>query len=146
MEIDMKYNFTGYRSFRNQQEKKAYYDEPELVRAKRRPNNLPNCWENEYYIETPKSWKKSRTTQYRENRGARHEIVLPVDVSTWRLKEHLLEQDIPFVIEEKREKYLGKHWWSRKPYWYSRHVSFKLVWWSDKDIGINYILQKFNYE
>ena len=144
----MKYNFTGYRSFRNQQEKKAYYAEPDLVRHKRRPNRLPNDWENEYYITPSKSWKKNRKTQYREDRGQKNEIVLPTKICTWSLKEFLFDQDIPFVIEEDREKRKTQCWWGSGNgwYWCSITIRTRLIWWSTKDIGIDYILRKFNYE
>lgn len=52
------------------QEKKKYYDSPELVRGKRSPRSLPNDWEDYQRgdVDTRRSWKNKKVKkQWQKN-------------------------------------------------------------------------------
>lgn len=185
----------GYRKMKTTQEMRSYYDYPELVRAKRRPVNLPNTWDDKY-VNSTKSWKGKRKRQYK-NRGQKHSITIPVDsINEWRLKEWFEQRDISYNFEYIKEYYTYKRaiysyrepTEKEKPFnkkyvstikfetiirngrkstvvrtvktWYgeylkieefvgykdqitSRNKEVVITWWSDKDIGIEYLLQRF---
>ena len=182
------------RSQRTTAEKRAN-QQCEYVRAKRRPHNLADAWDDKPTIKT-RCWKDYRKTQYRpDGRGARHEMIF--DSLSWKeewaLEEYLKDHNIPYRIEDikesRRRKYVVRtkreKWYERPVYtynwrwftlpsgkkmfnrerghqigwewvyrdvpldkpiirWYNYKtvVATRLVWWSDKNIGIKYILNR----
>ena len=114
-----------YRSPRTTQERRANQEGWE--RPRRRPHLLPNTYDDIQSTVT-KSWKDKRKTQYREGkRGQRHTIVVS-HWEVWDLREYFLDNDIPFELHDR---------WA-----WMRNVA--VSWWSDKDIGIEYILQRIH--
>ncbi len=154
-------------------------------RAKRRPANLPDPWDDRPRGHQ-KSWKKFRKTQYHSGgRGTEHTIEIgPYDIHEWNFKEYLEEHGIPYRMEPIKEFYNYKkpiwkrvlgdrkepvyrfnHYrdedgklcygcrlerWEYKYHWEKdgwemtrtyRVIGYKITWWSDKDIGIKYILE-----
>lgn len=180
-------NYRYYRSPKTLNEAKASQD-CEYVRAKRRPHNLPNGWDDQPHC-TQKSWKVKRRKQYREKpRGKKHEMFFE-DLKwrvRWELQEYFDEHNIPYHIEDHRETYDYTYevsenvkdyqvpWYTEKyrrdedgKYvryavrqsgyrWIYKTVKtgkFKTVkrsvdagttlrWWSDKDIGVEYIMAR----
>lgn len=141
----------------------------EYSRAKRRPNNLPDTWDDlPVRARDQKSWKHKRKTQYRgPKRGEKHSITL--DNASyrilWNLEEYFEDHDIPFDIEQNRESKMVpdfdyvKHSTGKKNMFgweicyhervpngklrkYTYTVSHTVTWWSNKDIGLDYILKK----
>ena len=129
-----KKNYVFYRRPKTTAERKANCD-CEYVRAKRRPCNIPNSWDDIYPTRVNNnSWKEKRKTQYRPGgRGQEHSICIP-EVQWriyWELEWYFKDHDIPYSIEFHR----------RNSAWYGRQGA-TLTWWSDKDIGIEFILNR----
>ena len=150
----------------------------EYARAKRRPVNLPDSWDDRpIRVNRDKSWKHKRKTQYRGNkRGERHELVTDNSIFEYDFKEYCEQHDIPHKVENLYESYIYRHYlsdyrWAKcmryrhnfvtGKYEYmlvwdytwvpngkyedrkhTRLIGYKLIWWSDKDIGIDYILNR----
>ena len=97
-----RYRHRCYRRPRTQAERKA--NQGDYVRAKRRPCNIPNSWDD-YPVCVQKTWKVKRLKQYRDKpRGKAHEIKLDADTkwyALWKLKEYFMDHDIPFVVIRK---------------------------------------------
>jgi len=95
-----KKNWSYYRKYNTTQERRAYFDHPELVRAKRRPSNIPNSyWDGSYCHQ--KSWKVKRTKQYR-GRSELNEFHITVErwVNYYDLTEYLSDHDIPYRVDK----------------------------------------------
>jgi hypothetical protein len=172
-------------------EKRANQDEYDnktkvisLCRAKRRPRNLADAWDDKHH-EVQKSWKVRRKRQYRgEKRGAEHQVFLEGWRNLWSMEEYFRQHDIPYKMERVMEKYtytvpiyskivkrrvpnyvcrerlMDGKWISeichqigwREEYDFvligyqtkigARLTGHNLVWWSDKDIGIEFILKQ----
>ena len=123
-----------YRCMRTTAEKRANQN-CKYVRAKRHSCNLPDPWDDNPHC-TQKNWKVKRSHQYRiGTRGQRHEVLTGIDnfkwPQVWNIEQYLKEHDIPYRLEPTRKM--------------SITVAYKLVWWSDKDIGLEYILRKSRY-
>ena len=180
-----------FRHPRTNNEKRANQDEYDngtkvipLCRAKRRPRNLTDAWDDKYH-EVQRSWKVRRQRQYRgEPRGAEHHVFLEGWQNMWRMDEYFLDHDIPYKIERVLEKYTykapiySKKVKRRVPHYEwkfvrenkklvrviqhqsgytdeydfvligyqtkvgARLIGHNLIWWSDKDIGIDFILKQ----
>jgi hypothetical protein len=157
-------------------------------RAKRRPHNLPDPWDDKPRGHQ-KSWKKFRKTQYHTcGRGKEHTVEIgPYDIHEWHFTEYLTEHGIPYRMDSIKEFYnykkpiwkrvqdatktpvyrhvrvkdedsrSGYTWsyqivrWEYKSHWEKdgwemtrayRVIGYRITWWADKDIGIEYILQR----
>lgn len=139
-----------YRSLSTVSEKRAFYatldwkDEYGIVRirGRRRPHHLPDIYDD-IPITRQKTWKKKRRTQYRvEPRGERHEIFvdsIKYQRPYYRYEEYFKKHDIPFRIENESE------WTIRWSHMFEQHRYFsvlrgyRVIWWSNKDIGIDLV-------
>ena len=129
-----------YRNIKTTQERRKYYDTPDLVRTKRKPSNLPNAWDDISVKDWQlKSWKNYRKTQYKQNRGQKHEIVIYADerISTWDIEQYFEDNNISYQVNKIYKIGYGSRW--------GRLVKEVVVWWSDKDIGIEYLCKKYSY-
>lgn len=156
------------RNPRTQQERRINCYDREYVRGKRLPNSLPNSYDD-IRVRPRKTWKDKRKTQYRvDDRGGEHSLVLDSCIYTWRLEEYLRDMDIPYRLEENydhkmvrwfhykktvkpghlREYPWDIHKWEKVYTDEYRRVcylaGYTLTWWSDKNIGIDFILRKFS--
>jgi len=142
-----KIDYACMRHFKVFQEKKANQD-CEYARAKRSPASLPDPWDD-YWIRSRKTWKDKRKTQYRESRGQKRCIKLPSLFYQWGVERYFKLHDIPYRIESLREPHTYYCPWRERWVKTYRVVGYQLTWWSDKDIGIDYILrstQSANFE
>lgn len=55
-----------FRHPRTTSECRAYYAYPAFIRGKRRPNCLPNAWDDIPHYRKYKNWKHYRQTQYKQ--------------------------------------------------------------------------------
>lgn len=116
------------------------------VRGRRTAPNLPTWYDDIPHCKQ-KTWKKRRKTQHREHGlrhdENRHEILIGHPkwgrMSSWMYEDYFETFDIPFEKEAIREHY----WWFSDIYRQWRHhtriVAYRIVWWSKKDIGIEYL-------
>lgn len=126
-------------------------------------------WNLEKCPHTDSSWKAKRKTQYYPGgKGKRHEII--IDVDNWRheldikqaFKKYCENHHIPYDIEEISTRELKTHEiyknqpiyndenlvvsWEQvktgetRKYWSRRVFGVKLVWWHDKNIRIDRII------
>jgi hypothetical protein len=152
-------------------------------RAKRRPANLPDSWDDRSRC-IQDTWKVKRKTQYHiGGRGKKHTIVFDRKIKEWILQEYFEKHNIPYKIESVNESYMRKFpirkkiivaqvpkyvikyiWQGRKLIAAQQHqvgykdivewktvgytykpvnyvIGYKVTWWSDKDIGIEYIMK-----
>lgn len=80
-----------FRHPKTAQEKRKYYDHPELVRGKRTPRNLPDSYDD-YWVKKQRNWKSKRKTQYRDKTGYEwHEIKISL-FGTFDYREILVER------------------------------------------------------
>ncbi len=116
---------------------------------------------------------KRKTQYRTDGRGKKHEVIIGTDVCEWKLEEYFQDNNIPFSIEmilKRVVKYIKKPYGYMKDYgsyydedmgWVSnyqkwifthyeteewvRHyrIGYEVTWWSDKDIGIDYLLNRF---
>jgi hypothetical protein len=129
----LKKNYKFYRKPHTTQERRENGRKNKWGRAKRNKENLVTAYDDKYPT-NQKSWKVRRHKQYRENRGRQNSIFLPKDKNffwgnMYRLENWFDEHDIPFRIERVFEK--------------QQVIGYYLIWWSDKDIGIDYLLKEF---
>lgn len=133
-----------YRRPKTAQEKRANGRRSGWSRAKRRYPNLPDSY-HDLMSECQKTWKVKRLTQYREKRGQQHTIFLPHNgrwrwlfwASTWGIQRWFDDHDVPCQIKKvERREYT-----SRNTY-LSTLLGYTLTWWSDKDIGIDYVVRR----
>lgn len=140
------------------------------VRGKRLPKTLPDTWDDQK-LTYSKSWKDRRKTQYRpQKRGKKHTIEVGVGFwrhGLWELEDYFLEHDIPYQIKDKKRSRIETRtkklmpvrtkayweiyhcgwtpyeWVECAPYHVTiiEHLGYYISWWSDKDIGIDYILR-----
>jgi hypothetical protein len=110
-------------------------------RAKRRSNNLPTLY-HDISTKMQKSWKKSRKRQYR-GRGKQHGIEVNSRVCEWEIENYLVEHNIPHRLEP--IKTLVTKYYRGVSYRYSHQIGTRIIWWADKDIGIDYILKRTRY-
>lgn len=112
------------------------------IRGCRRAHMLPDSFDD-IWRRPQKSWKKKRKTQYRDPcRGPQHEITIGTDSirpPCRRYEEYFEEHDIPYFIETIRNVRIKTSWWRELPFRYSSIVGYRIVWWSTKDIGIDFI-------
>lgn len=114
-------------------------------RAKRRSGMLPDPWED-YKLLEQKTWKVKRETQYRpEGRGKEHALEVDINFRTWDFTDYLDEHSIPYRIEDHKECYYYWSYWAPPVRLVRRciTVGHTITWWSDKDIGIEYILGSY---
>lgn len=141
-----------YRSPRTTQEKRN--NQENWHRAKRSPCNLPDLWDD-IYAHKDNCWKSKRKKRYRPNkRGQMHSLIIPYyDFCNWQLEEYFKENNIPVKTEMISRTYLvhpkAPYWtakgWTQKPRLHKRTLGIKFIWWSDKDIGMKYLLKQFKY-
>lgn len=153
-----KYHF--YRRIRTTQERRLvkaandWADEYGKVHVRGRRSKMPNSWD-EFHHTRQKSWKKFRKTQYRDHGlrhdRNRHEMVVYeppggywYDRSTYRAyTEHFDRMDVPYVVEPIRELYSRSYCpYRRQIYYYYQTVAWTIVWWADKDVGVDMIRPK----
>ena len=92
-----------YHGARTANECRAYYDHPELVRAKRRPVALHSWWDDHTSC-VQKTWKTKRRKQYRgRSSKIKHRVRLDIRASTWELDEFFDYHNIPYRLEHIRE-------------------------------------------
>lgn len=159
-----------------------------LVRAKRRPHNLPNAWDDDFIRET-KTKKDHTKNKYKDGgRGQKHVIEVEDHLVSFRLAQYFAQHHIPHRVEKKYKSeivtYIKKSVWgpvrkvpyyTRKPIYegkkligYDGHqigyrwiygdipcepkkitkkishlIGYKITWWSNKDIGIERLIQQF---
>lgn len=133
-----------HRSIRTTQEHRANgkRSDPDYkwARAKRCSNNLPDSW-SDVRACYQKTWKHKRETQYRVGgRGKRHVLHLDFHVKEWELQDYFEEHDIPYEIKRVRESRWRWSEYRNDWYHYCVTVGFVMTYWTDKDIGIEYIL------
>lgn len=162
-----KIHYSYMRDPKTQQERRANQDK-EYVRGKRLPNSLPTCYDD-IRVRGRKTWKDRRKTQYRESRGQKHVIkITDKRFYNWEVERYFDKFGIPYHFETIRKpEYRPEYRWKLVPdkerqklfpwAWpvimkrvyeptgntvrYSVFDYYTLTWWSDKDIGIDYILQ-----
>lgn len=119
----MKHWRKWYRNPRTTNERRN--SQNKYVRAKRNHKNIPNAWDD-IPICHQKTWKKKRKKQYRgPKRGKKHSIKVRLS-NMRRLVDYFEEYNIPYVC-----KTIG--------FW-----RYKISWWVDRDIGLEYILREDN--
>ena len=132
-----KYFKTGYRYPKTTQEKRKYCDHKKYVRKKRSSNNLVNTYDDIAISKNYRSWKNIRKKQYKENRGTKNTIyVSSWSFSIYNIEQYFINNNISFDIKLIR-RYVHKN--STINY----NSFTKISWWSDKDIGIKFILNKY---
>lgn len=128
-------------------------------------------WTYDKFHNYEKSWKKRRQKQYREenrNEQEEHVVFLEDQLNTWNLENWFIDHDIAYKIERVYEMRMEvqKYGWCKikvmcgedeNPFTYYRYVwdklidskpkliqyrKYKLTWWSNKDIGIEYVLRQ----
>lgn len=111
-----KRNWHWLRIPRHAGEKRAYYRNPEYVRAKRKPNNLPDPWDDVIGLDQ-KTWKVKRKKQYRSrNMLNEYCIKLYFNDYSWYLINYLDELNIPYKeISHRRWNSWGIVYWAEKP-------------------------------
>lgn len=109
-----KTNEFWYRSPKTTNEKRQYYSAAKYVRAKRRPANLVDTYDD-IRINKQNTWKHKRKTQYRcGGRGTKHVIHFSVKDywNQWKhfhdIKDYFEEHDIPFCLETLRQIIIGR--------------------------------------
>jgi hypothetical protein len=126
-------------------------------------------WNHEPRHERQKSWKRKRIYQQRSRSELQEHGIYIDDKNffSWYIEEWFDDHDIPYKIEEIREpryRIVYGYWTSKiiqphpnrielkrtyikyeipKRYKYSKTIGWNLIWWSNKDIGIEYILNKY---
>jgi len=161
-----KMHYGYYRHPQTTAEKRANQDR-EYVRGKRLPNNLPDLYDD-LRIHHTKSWKDKRKTQY-VGRGKKHVIRINDErFSYWDVENYFTTHSIPYCVSKVlKPTYREGFKWKMVPderrresfpwLWppamkrvmvmtgemvkYSVFDYYLLTWWSDKDIGIDYILR-----
>lgn len=152
MKNKAKHQRKSYRSPRTTQERRNNGRRSKWERAKQSKTNLINWWDDKHHI-IQKTWKVKRRHQYRDtSRGKKHFIFLPGRLfrsNTWKLERYFIEKDIPYHIKRIHSKNLPVYIISfQYPNWImvlryrSKFLGYELAWWSDKDIGIDFILSR----
>ena len=151
--MKIKKYFGGYLRYpKTTQERRVNGKRGKWNRAKRNARNLPSAWDD-LWVHREKSWKKKRKTQYYYGgKGKRHELIIPYIryfdkdgrwyprlMDDWIFENYLRDHNIPYRIEEIKEsrRYYNKYY---KKYMNSiTTIAHRFIWWSDKDIGLEYI-------
>ncbi len=144
------------------------------IRGKRLPCNLPDAYDDMFHC-VQNTWKVKRRTQYRcGGRGERHSVSFKssaihsyrFNCTKYDLEAYFKDHDIPYDIEEHRERYTyylpvyasrisGEgDYWEWETYFTGefrtgkswRTTGYTLTWWSDKDIGVKYIMESVGLE
>lgn len=133
-----------YRRPKTTQEKR--HNQENWHRGKRSPSILVDSYDDIRVYED-KSWKSKRKTQYRSNkRGKKHSLIISYwDFDTWSFEEYFKENNIPYMIEDICQIKMRWVWWCQEYRKFSYITGKKIVWWSDKDIGMKYLLKQFKY-
>lgn len=150
--------YSYYRHPRTTQELRAqqmgsdWEDEYGKIPLRLRRDNLPDTYDD-IGIRRQKTWKKTRKTQYRQagfrRPENRHELTIHriEDGRPWwrqleyrRFEDYLEAHKIPFVMEIITEPYYFRMWITHHIVRRTHAIAWKFVWWSDKDIGVEYIL------
>lgn len=123
-----------YRHPKTIQEKRQNQDG--YCRPKRNPKRLVDFWDDRP-VRHQKSWKNSRRTQYRTGkRGRRHTIFIDdMYITLWSIEDFFVEHSIPYNIEKVYAENST----------FRNLIGYNIIWWSDKNIGINYIVNKSIY-
>jgi hypothetical protein len=119
-----------YRSPKTRNEKRANQDD-EFVRAKRKPKNLTDFWDDKPISEAgSKTWKRKRKTQHNEEeRGTKHVIEGTSMFPSWELSMYFTKHDIPHDISNRSG---------------NKKFPVKVVYWTDKNIDIEKVLNETN--
>lgn len=150
-----KKKYSWYRHMKTGQERRANGSRKDRelykwIRAKRSAQNLPNTWDDVQYT-NQKTWKVKRLKQYRDNpRGQQHSMSFKASGSyswrrtedVWVLYDYLEEHDIPFRFETIKESYIYYSYYYKQEVLGHKTVGYTITWWSDKDIGVNFILKR----
>jgi hypothetical protein len=114
-------------------------------RAKRRPHNLVDSWDDKPHCHQ-RTWKKFRKTQYHPGgRGKKHTIYIDdTHISIWGVKTFFEEHDIPYdiewvlkpttfkrknykkVVDRLRRKY--RRIWNRKTHQFEKDYNHQMGW------------------
>jgi len=141
----MSRKYRCYRHPKTRNEKKQNQDG--WCRAKRRPAHLADAWDDSAICHQ-RSWKKSRKKQYHENgRGKKHITYINDDspILKYRLERHFERIGIPYRIEQVKTVYYVSHYGNRplsKEMKRSKIIWHKIIWWSNKNIGIEKVLEE----
>jgi hypothetical protein len=97
----------------------------ELVRAKRKPKNLANAYDDipQDCIETRKDYHKEK----HRGRGKKYTMLFDHWKPAYLLEQYFKRHNIPFKCQQ-HKRWLG---------------SFRITWWTDKEIGLEYILKEW---
>lgn len=108
---------------------KRFDPQAKYVRAKRRANNLPDAWDDIPCCQQ-KTWKHKRKTQYRPlgRKANYYHFILDTDgwINEWYIEEYFEKNNIAYRISP-----IKKNGW--------KVIGYKIEWWYDKDIGIEYM-------
>ena len=129
--------YKWYRTPRTTQERRINCspEHMQFVRAKRRPNNLADAWDDKP-VHHQKTWKHKRKTQYfPSGRGKRREIDC-FDMSwdkLWKIQKFFDNHNISYRIEESRVKKTGTRLITQKyvPYAKIPKYHYKWEWYID---------------
>jgi hypothetical protein len=142
-----KKNYKWYRRMKTTSERRANQD-CEYVRAKRRPSNLPDPWDDKPIV-TTKSWKDKRKHQHKvDGRGKKYSIEYKLEDcwwlrqrGIWELTQYFEDNDISYNIEKHRVlDYTYNHWRTGEPVGVYKTTHYTITWWSHKDICINHLI------
>jgi hypothetical protein len=145
----------GYRNPKTTQERRWYYPHKKYARKKRAANMLRSSYDD-ISVKLEGGWKKRRKKQYHTNgRGKKHTICLRDFDSQWNIERYLKKQNIPHRIRkvcqrEKRSGFWNYFWnkltgrtereWVEKEWYQSYHQHDEITYWTDKNIGVEYII------
>jgi hypothetical protein len=130
---------------RTTQERRVNGKRSKWNRGRRSAANLPTSYDD-LWVRHERCWKSKRKTQY-VGRGQEHTIYIPWNNENYkhnihcirmyyRFEKYLKEHDIPHRVEKIQRK--------EPSIWYNGHytmpIGHEITWWSDKDIGLDYII------
>jgi hypothetical protein len=144
----------GYRAIRTRQEIAANQEikdehgREKFGRARRNKKSL-DSWTNEKQHNVQNNWKK-RSKERKQysfyGRGQKHIYILKIDSDClysrkeWNFKNYCNKNMIPHNI---RKFYIRRT--TKTGYKYKTLTKIQLMWWSNEDIGIEYVLSKNTY-
>lgn len=134
------------RQIKTTQERRAN-QQCKYVRGKRR-GGLPDPWDRDDFIRHQKSWKSKRKSQYYPGgRGKKHNVKHKCDwheFREWDLEEYFQDNGIPYIVEPMTEISYRESWAYPGTYYrYNKIIGCDITWWSNKDIGIEYLIKRF---
>lgn len=134
-----KYYFSAFRSMRHAAEKRAYYANPEYVRAKRNPKNLCDPWDD-YSYTTQKTWKVKRKTQYYGRKELNEYVAeLSAGFNTWEIEYYFDSNMIGYRLQEikKSKTVLSRYDGKEHTFYYT--YKYILTYWHTSKIELDKI-------